>query len=162
MNEELKLHIKKLQRRATFSFIAILLTSISIGFGILSLFVPSFAAVIFFVIAAVCIVYLIHSSRSTKKEAKENVYKPIIFNNDKNLTFEKIVKIFENLTNEEYKLSTSEDVRFFRLRKIFKLRTVIYRTNSFDKKDFDNAKGKQRIKYITVGKSNGRRQYDAF
>ena len=31
-------------------------------------------------------------------------------------------------------------MRFFRLRKIFKLRTVIYRTNSFDKKDFDNAK----------------------
>ena len=31
-------------------------------------------------------------------------------------------------------------MRFFRLRKIFKLKTVIYRTNCFDKKDFDNAK----------------------
>ena len=56
------------------------------------------------------------------------------------MTFEKIVSIFENLTNEENQLSTSEDVRFFRLNKIFKLRTIIYQTNNFNKKDFDNAK----------------------
>ena len=122
------------------SLIAILSTIISIGFGILFLFIPSFVAIIFFVIAAVCIVYLIQSSRTAKKEAKENIYKPVIFNDDKNLTFEKIVSIFENLTNEENQLSTSEDVRFFRLNKIFKLRTVIYRTDNFNKKDFDNAK----------------------
>ena len=140
MNEELKLHINKLQRRAIFSLTAILLTIISIGFGVLFLLVPSFVAILFFVIVAICIVYLIHSSRFSKKEAKENVYKPVIFNADNNLTFEKIVSVFEHLTNEENQLSTSEDVRFFRLKKIFKLRTVIYRTNDFNKKDFDNAK----------------------
>ena len=140
MNEELKLHIKKLQRHAILSLIAILSTIISIGFGILFLFVPSFVAIIFFVIAAVCIVYIIHSDYISKKEAKENIYKPVIFNIDKNLTFEKIVNIFENLTDEEIQLSTSEDVRFFRLKKIFKLRTVIYRTDNYNKKDFDNAK----------------------
>ena len=122
------------------SLIAILSTIISIGFGILFLFIPSFVAIIFFVIAAVCIVYLIQSSRTAKKEAKENIYKPVIFNTDKNLTFEKIVSIFDNLTNEENQLSTSKDVRFFRLNKIFKMRTVIYRTDNFNKKDFDNAK----------------------
>lgn len=140
MNEELKLHIKKLQRRATFSLIAILSTIVSIGFGILFLCVPSFVAIIFFVIAADCIVYLIHSSRTAKKEVKENIYKPIIFNTDKNLTFDEIVSIFKNLTDEDNQLSTSEDVRFFRLKKIFKLRTVIYRTDNFNKKDFDNSK----------------------
>ena len=140
MNEELTLHIKKLQRRATLSLIAILSTIVSIGFGILFLFVTSFVAIIFFAIATASIVYLIHSSRTAKKEAKENIYKPVIFNDDKNLTFEKIVSIFENLTNEENQLSTSEDVRFFRLNKIFKLRTVIYRTDNFNKKDFDNVK----------------------
>ena len=140
MNEELKLHIKKLQRLALLSLIAILSTIISIGLGILSLFIPSLFAVIFFAIATVCIVYLIHSSRTVKKEAKENIYKPVIFNDNNNLTFEKTVSIFENLTNEENQLSTSEDVRFFRLKKIFKLRTVIYRTDNFNKKDFDNAK----------------------
>ena len=107
MNEELKLHIKKLQKRAKLSLIAILSTIVSIGFGILFLFVPSFVAIIFFVIATGCIVYLIHSSRTAKKEAKENIYKPVIFNDDKNLTFEKIVSIFENLTNEKNQLSTN-------------------------------------------------------
>ena len=140
MNEEIKLHIKKLQRRAALSLIAILLTIISIGFGILFLFIPSFVAIIFFVITTGCIVYLIHSSRIAKKEGIENLYKPVIFNNAKNLTFEKIISIFENLTNEKNQLSTSEDVRFFRLKKIFKLRTVIYRTDNFNKKVFDNAK----------------------
>ena len=140
MNEELKLHIKKLQRRATLSLVAIISTIISIGFGILFLFIPSFVAITFFVIAAACIVYLIRSSRTAKKEAKESIYKPVIFNADKSLTFEKIVTIFEDLTNEENQLSASENVRFFRLKKIFKLRTVIYRTDSFNKKDFDNAK----------------------
>ena len=140
MNEELKLHIKKLQNRATLSLIAILLTIISIGFGILFLFVPSFVAIIFFVIATICIVYLIRSSRTAKKEAKENIYKPVVFNGDKNLTFEEIISIFENLTDEENQLSASENVRFFRLNKVFKLRTVIYRTDNFNKRDFDNAK----------------------
>ena len=140
MNEELKLHIKKLQRRATFSLIAILSTIVSIGFGILFLCVPSFVAIILFVIAADGIVYLIHSSRTAKKEVKENIYKPIIFNADKNLTFDEIVSIFKNLTDEDNQLSTSEDVRFFRLKKIFKLRTVIYRTDNFNKIDFDNSK----------------------
>ena len=140
LNEELKLHIKKLQRLALLSLIAILSTIISIGFGILFLFIPSLFAIIFFAIATVCIVYLIHSSRTAKKETKENIYKPVIFNDDKNLTFEKVVSILENLTNEENQLSTSKDVRFFRLKKIFKLRTVIYRTDNFNKKDFDNAK----------------------
>lgn len=140
MNEELKLHIKKLQNRATLSLIAILFTIISIGFGILFLFVSSFIAIIFFAIVITCIVYLIHISRIAKKEAKENIYKPVIFSADKNFSFEKIISIFENWTDKENQLSTSEDVRFLRLNKIFKLRTVVYRTPDFNKKDFDNAK----------------------
>ena len=108
LNEEIKLHIKKLQRRAALSLIAILLIIISIGFGLLFLFIPSFVAIIFFIIATVCIVYLLHSSRTVKKEAKENIYKPVVFNGDKNLTFEKIVSIFENLTNEENQLELAK------------------------------------------------------
>lgn len=140
MNEELKLHIKKLQKRATFSLIAIFLTFVSTGLGILFLIVPSMTAIIFLIIAAVCIVYLIHSSCSAKKEAKENVYVPVIFDTVKNITFEEVVSIFENITDKENQLSTSKDVRFFRLNKFFKLRTVIYKTNIFIKKEFDSAK----------------------
>ncbi len=140
MNKELKLHIKKLQNRATLSLIAILSTIISLGFGILFLFVPSFVAIIFFAIAIISMIYLIYCSRATKKDAKETVYKPVVFSANKNLAFEEIISIFENLTDKENQLSTSEDVRFFRLNKIFKLRTVLYRTADFNKKDFDNAK----------------------
>lgn len=140
MNEELKIHIKKLQTRATLSLIAILLIVISIGFGILFLFVPSFVAIIFFAIAIISILYLIYCSRVAKKEAKEIIYKPVVFSADKNFSFEEIVGVFENLTDEENQLLTSNDVLFFRLNKIFKLRTVLYRTEDFNKKDFDNAK----------------------
>ena len=140
LTEELKLHIKKLQNRATLSLIAILSTIISIGFGILFLFVPSFVAIIFFAIAIISILYLIYCSRVAKKEAKEIVYKPVVFSANKNFSFEEIVGVFENLTDKENQLSTSNDVLFFRLNKIFKLRTVLYRTEDFNKKDFDNAK----------------------
>ncbi len=140
MNEELKLHIKKLQNRATLSLIAILLTIISIGFGILFLFVPSFVAIIFFAIAIICIAYLIYCSRIAKKEPKGTVCKPVVFNADKNFSFEEIISIFEKLTDKENQLSTSKDVRFFRLKKIFMLRTVLYKTPDFNKKEFDNAK----------------------
>lgn len=140
LNEELKLYIKKLQKRAILSTISIILTFISIGFGFLFLFVSYFVAIILFTIAIACIVYLICSSRIAKKESKETVYKPVVFNAEQNLSFEKIVAIFENLTDKENQLALSNDTRFFRLIKIFKLRTIIYQTDSFNKKDFDNSK----------------------
>lgn len=140
MKEELKSHIKKLQRRAALSLVAIILTIISIGFGILLLYVQPFAAISFCGIAIGCIVYLILSNRNAKKEAKESIYKPVVFDADKNLTFEEIIGIFKELSTEDAQLSTSKDVQFFRLNKIFKLRTVIYRADYFDKKEFDNAK----------------------
>ncbi len=140
MNEELKLHIKKLQNRATLSLIAILLTFISIIFAILFLFVPSFVAIIFFAVAIISITYLIYCSRAAKKEAKENVYKPVVFNANRNLAFEEIISIFGNLTDKGNQISISEDAWFFQLNKMFKLRTVLYRTADFNKKEFDNTK----------------------
>ena len=140
LNKNLKLHIKKLQRRSIISFITTLFTVFSIGLGILFLTVPSFIAIIFFAVAAFGIIYLIYSDRATKNEAKENVYKPVIFNANATFSFEKIITVFENLTDNENRISTSENVRFFRLNKDFQLRAVVYKTDSFNKKDFDNAK----------------------
>ncbi len=140
MDNELNLHIKKLQNRAALSLIAILLAFISICFAVLSLFVPSFFAIIFFVIAIISIAYLLYSSHIAKKELKETKYEPVVFKAGGNFSFKEIVTIFEKLTDEESKLSISEDVLFFRLNRIFKLRTVLYRTADFVKKDFNNAK----------------------
>jgi hypothetical protein len=108
LNEELTLHIKKLQRRATLSLIAILSAIVSIGFGILFLFVPSFIAIIFFVITTICIVYLIRSNRTAKKETKENIYKPVIFNSSlyklTSISYETggYRYIFDEVTNNDY------------------------------------------------------------
>lgn len=134
MNEELRLHIKKLQNRAILSLIAILLTTISIVWGILLLFVPSSIAMVFFVIAILCIAYLVYENRTTKKESEETLFKPVVFDADKHFSFEEIVTIFENLTDTNNQLSTSDDVRFFRLNNNFKIRTVLYRTTEFNKK----------------------------
>ena len=137
MHEELKQHIKKLQIRSICSLFAILLTIIFIGFGGLCLFVPSFAALAFFGIAGICIFYLIYIDRIAKKETG---YTPVRFNLQRNLSFDELVAIFENLTEPNNRLSTSENIRFFRFRKIFRLRAVLYRTAAFDKKEFDLAK----------------------
>ena len=140
MDNELNLHLKKLQFRAALSLIAVLLAFISISFAILSLFVSSFVSIIFFAIATISIAYFLYSSHVAKKEMKETKHEPIIFKADENFNFEEIVTIFEKLADKECILSTSEDVLFFRLNRIFKLRTVLYRTADFDKKDFNNAK----------------------
>ncbi len=140
MNEEFKLHIKKLTARTTLVFIAILLAAFSLVLGIMFLFIPSFIAFILFAFTALCIVCLVYCNRIAKKEEKENTYQPVILNSEKSLTFEEIIGIFENITDKDNQLSTSEDVRFFRLNKVFNLRTVLYRTEDFNKKEFDNKK----------------------
>ena len=140
MKDDLKLHIKKLQIRAIFSLVFILLALVSIGFGILLLFLRSFTSIIFFVLGSISITYLIISCQSAKREAKNGVYEPVKFVSKQALSWEELVSIFESITDKEEQLTNSVDVRFFRLNKIFKLRTILYRTDDFCKKDFDNAK----------------------
>lgn len=140
MNNEIKLYIKKLQNKSILSLIAILLTFVSIGFGILSLITRSFIAIGFFVVAIVSIVYLLYSNRIVNEELREAKCEPVIFKADTDFSFKEVVAIFEKLADKENKVSISEDVLFFRLNKIFKLRAILYRIADFDKKDFNNAK----------------------
>lgn len=142
LNEELRLHIKKLQCRSTIILMTMLLTIISIGFGLLFLFVPSFVSIIFFVVAGISIVVLVCISRVAKKEGNEIEPKPVIFNADDIFSFEKIVNVLENLTDKENQLATYEDVYFFRYKKPLKLRVILYKTDDFNKKEFDNAKAR--------------------
>ena len=146
MNEELRLHIKKLQNRAILSLFAILLTIIAVGLGILFLFVLPFTAIIFFAVAVISVIYLIYVNHTAKIEIKEGVYKPVIFDADRNFSFEELAGIFENLTDKENQLFTLDDVRFFRLKKIFKLRIVLYRTEDFNKMEFDTSKDRMNKK----------------
>ncbi len=140
MSNEDYLHIKRLQNRAILSLIALLLAMFCIVFGFLFLMIPSFVAIGFFVVAIVCITYLIYCNRTAKKESRKPNGKPVVFKAERNFSFEEIVAIFENLTDEENKLSISKEVLFFRLKKIFKLRAVLYKTADFNKKDFKDSK----------------------
>ncbi len=140
MDEELKLHIKKLQNRAMCDLIAGLLIIFSITFGVLFLFIPSFVCLIFFAFAIISVIYLIYSARSAKSEEKESKYKPVIFNSSNNFAFGEVIGKFEKLTDEKNQVSISENVRFFQFEKIFKLKTVVYQTDDFNKKEFADAK----------------------
>ena len=142
MNEELKLHIKRLRRRSALSLISMLSAIISIIFGILFLFVPSFLSIIFFALSATSVIYIIYAIRVAKQEAKENAYKPIVFYADNAFSFEIVITKFKKLTENKNQLSVSEDVKFFKLNKIFKLRAVVYKTECFRKREFDNAKNR--------------------
>lgn len=75
-----------------------------------------------------------------KTKLRETTAKPVVFKTENNLSFEELTAIFAEYTTEDYKLSTSEDVLFFQLNKIFKLRVILYRTSDFIKIDYNNAK----------------------
>lgn len=129
-----------LQSRAIFSLIATITVVVSFAFGILCLFVPSSVAIIFFVVSIISITYLICSIRNAKCEEKANAFEPVKITANKNFLYEDIVGIFENLTEKNNQLSVSDNVKFFRFKKIFKLRTIIYKTENFNKEDFNNTK----------------------
>lgn len=147
MNEELKLHIARLTRRAVFSLLVLILTFVCIGAGIMCLLIPSYSALIFFGVSAMCITYLVYCNRIEKKESQEKEHKPVVFAANNDFSFEEIANAFDEITDEKNKLSTSEEVRFYRFTKIFKTRAILYKTTDFNKKDFNNAK--ERINKLT-------------
>ena len=142
LNSELKLYIKKMQNRATISLVAIILTFISSVYCIIFLNDSIFVAVGFLIITIVSIIYLIFSKCNVNKELRESKYEPVIFKADTDFSFEEVIDTFEKLTDKENKVLLSEDVLFFRLNKMFELRAILYRTTDFNKKDFNNAKGR--------------------
>ena len=142
MTDELNLHIKKLQRRAILSLLALLSAIISIGFGVVFLFAPSLVAAAFFAAAMFSIAYFLYLNHSARHESEDTLCKPATFTAHHRFSFSEVVHIFESLTNSENQLSVSEDVRFYRFRNIFQFRVILYRTDAFTKKDFDHAKGR--------------------
>lgn len=140
MSEELKLHIARLTRRAIFSLLVLMLTFVCVVVGIMCLLSLSYSALIFFGVSAICIIYLVYCNHIEKKESQEKAHKPVVFTARNDFSFGEIINIFDEITDEKNKLSTSEEVRFYRFTKIFKTRAILYKTTDFNKKDFNNAK----------------------
>ena len=135
MDKNLDLHIKKLQRRAIIDGIAIILLVISVIFLFCLIF--NFWII---TIGIISIIYLIYSNHITKKELRITKFEPIVFKAKKHFSFKKIINIFDNLTKEENKICLTDDLLFYRLNEIFKLRVVLYKTETFCLNDFDKAK----------------------
>lgn len=140
MNEELNLHIQKLQSRAILFLLALLLGIVSLALGLIAAFASSLSAIIFFVATVLCIIILIRSHRMAKQEASENSHKPVVVKADRNLSFPEIVRSFEAVTDAHKQLSPSGQVRFFLLEQDFRLRAILYQTEYFCKSEFDHAK----------------------
>lgn len=140
MSKELRLHIARLTRRAIIFFLVLMLTFVCVVIGIMCLLIPTYAALIFFGVSVICIVYLIYCKRIEKKESQEKEHKPVIFTAYNDFSFREIANIFDKITDKKNKLSISGDVLFYRFTKIFKTRTILYKTTDFNKKDFNDAK----------------------
>lgn len=140
MDKALKAHIRRLQNRAIFSLVAILIALSAIIFGIVFLFRSPFVAIGLFAIALICVVYALYSNRQARREEKETIPKPVSLSVRKCISFDKIVSAFENMTDAENRISTSAEMRFFRIHNI--LRIIVYHTECFHKTAFDRAKAR--------------------
>ena len=140
LSNELQLHIKKLQARATLSVVAILAAVICLVFGVAFLLVLSWVAIPCFIFALIAIAYLVYAKRAARTEEKQGGFAPVVFSAGRRLPFQEVTAFFESITEARDQLSSSEDVRFFKTDHLFKLRAIVCRTDCFDKKAFDAAK----------------------
>ena len=142
LSNELQLHMKKLQARAALSVAAILAAVICLVFGVIFLLIPSGVAVPCFILACIAIAYLVYAKRTARTEEKQGGFEPVVLSAGRRLPFREVAAFFEGITETQDQLSSSEDVRFFKADHLFKLRAIVYRTDCFDKKAFDGAKGR--------------------
>ena len=140
MNDELPLHLRKLQTRATLSLIGILTIIISLVLGTASLLGSSYAAVPFFAVALIGTALLVYAKRASKSEEQGGGFEPVVFQAKQTLSFAEVNSFFESITDAKNQFAGSEDIRFFLTKYIFTVRAVVYQTVSFDKAAFDTAK----------------------
>ncbi len=142
MNEELKKRIKLLKRRAD-AYLICLVTFLSLlplgclvtyddilrNFGIILLVIATIGICIF-----VCLIV------AYKKDANTYDAKPCVLCEHSGIKYEDLLKRFESLSAKGNRLCLSENLQFFRFKKKQLYTTVIYKTDSFSKSEFDRAK----------------------
>lgn len=142
LNDNLRLHLKRLKRRALLNVIALIIVISTIGIGLLFIFTSLFKDGIILLVASLpFVIYLVFSSKRVKKEIKV-IHNPIIIELKRSLSFNDLVDALESLTTESERLSLSDDIRFYHFKNNFKSRVILYHTNDFNKKDFDKQKAR--------------------
>lgn len=142
MDRELKFHINKLQFKAVLNLIVSVLLVCSFALGIYFLFVPSYAAIVSFFVAVLCVLYLLFVNRRKKKDSSEIKTVPFELIFEDSITYEKLIDVFKNLTDAENRICDLENIHFYRFERKFKTRAVLYNTDEFRKGDFDREKAK--------------------
>ena len=75
-----------------------------------------------------------------KKDANTYDAKPCVLCEHSGIKYEDLLKRFESLSAKGNRLCLSENLQFFRFKKKQLYTTVIYKTDSFSKSEFDRAK----------------------
>ena len=140
MDSELRSHIRKLQTRATLSLVCVLLIIVSLVFGVAFAVVRSWAAVPCFAVALIGAAYLLYANRAARREERQGGFEPVAFQADREWSFRDVTAVFEEMTEAKERIVTTENVRFYRTDRVFKLRAVVFGTDAFDKKAFESAR----------------------
>lgn len=139
MDKALDKHLETLEKYAR---ITLLLTFILIFsflfFGVL-LYYKSKYCLIFAILFLFSAIVLYMMTQKAKMDEKENVYEPVSIKFPQKITYEDFSMHLKKLANNKY-LSMGENLLFYKINQIFKLHIVVYKTESFVKKEFDSAK----------------------
>lgn len=142
LNDNLRLHLKRLKRHALLNAIALIIVISTIAIGLLFIFTSLFKDGIFLLVASLpFVIYLVFSSKRVKEEIK-TIHNPLIIKLKNNLSFNDLVDVLESLTTESARIYLSDDIRFYHFKNNFKSRVILYRTNDFNKKEFDKQKAR--------------------
>ena len=142
LDDNLRLHIKKLKKRSLLNLLAWLVVVIAIGIGLLLMFVSLFVeGILLLVVSVPFIIYLIISSKIAKEDEK-TIYSPVVFKLEKSFAFSDLIGTLEHLTIDSERLTLSEDIHFYYFENKFKSRVILYKTDDFNKKEFDNQKSR--------------------
>lgn len=138
MNSMIQAHIRKLQARAVVFLFCVILVIIAAGFTVAFLIARSQIALIFLAVTACGIACIIILHVLAKKESRDTLPQPVVFDMPTAVSFAQAVWFFETQSKEENRLLTNDQTRFFLCRK--HLRVILYNTDNFQKQSFDREK----------------------
>jgi len=142
LNKELQKRIKLLNCRANAFIICLGIAAVFLLLG--GIFVSDSESRIFglilLAIAGVNIAIFVYVILAAKNDAKAFEARPCVLCSHTGIKYDDFIKELEDLSNKGKRLSISENLHYFKFKKGLYLTTIIYRTDNFSKREFDNAK----------------------
>mgnify|MGYP003394345229 FL=1 len=142
MNKELQKRIKLLNCRANAFIICLGIAAVFLLLGgvCVSDSESRIFGLILLAIAGVNIAIFVYVILAAKNDAKAFEARPCVLCSHTGIKYDDFIKELEDLSNKGKRLSISENLHYFKFKKGLYLTTIIYRTDNFSKREFDNAK----------------------